>query len=338
MELRGQCGFLNCVIVIKMEEHPTRITIKKINNIHVVPMKVGGSLDTRPVLGEELFPEVYANIFLCARKKSGKTVVIQHILKAVTGKTTGIIVFCSTVNKDDNWISIKRWAERKKVPLQIHTSIRDGKADALDVFMHYLEKQAAERELDDIEDEQEGKGKPMFDYEDDEQSGSDDGYEDDESDDDEKGPMIKGMFETETKIKKMFATKHRTSIKPEEKFQTPEYIIVLDDLSHELKLPSLVSLLKKNRHYRCKVILSSQYVHDLKPESIKQMDYLLLFKGMDDTKLQKILTDADLSVDFNELKEMYEKATEKPFGFLYIDVRNDAFKRNFNEMFGVERS
>ena len=35
------------------------------------------------------------------------------------------------------------------------------------------------------------------------------------------------------------------------------------DLSTELKSRSLLALLKKNRHYRSKLIISSQWLHDL---------------------------------------------------------------------------
>ena len=38
------------------------ITLKKINNETIVPFKIAGGADERPVLGEALFPEVFATI------------------------------------------------------------------------------------------------------------------------------------------------------------------------------------------------------------------------------------------------------------------------------------
>ena len=41
-------------------------------------------------------------------------------------------------------------------------------------------------------------------------------------------------------------------------YQAPEYIIIFDDLSSELKSQSLLTLLRKNRHFKTKLIISSQ--------------------------------------------------------------------------------
>ena len=64
------------------------------------------------------------------------------------------------------------------------------------------------------------------------------------------------------------------------KFKAPQIIFVFDDLSGELKTPSLIQLLKMNRHFLCKVIISSQYWNDIALEGRKQIDYVLLFKGL----------------------------------------------------------
>lgn len=50
------------------------------------------------------------------------------------------------------------------------------------------------------------------------------------------------------------------------KYLAPEYMIIFDDLSSELKSRSLLSLLKFNRHFKAKLIISSQWLHDLLPE------------------------------------------------------------------------
>ena len=69
------------------------------------------------------------------------------------------------------------------------------------------------------------------------------------------------------------------------KYLTPEYIIIFDDLSSELKSKSLLSLLKFNRHFKAKLIISSQWLHDLLPESRKQIDLFLIFKGFSEEKI-----------------------------------------------------
>ena len=54
------------------------------------------------------------------------------------------------------------------------------------------------------------------------------------------------------------------------KYLAPDYILVFDDVSNELKARSIANLLKKNRHLKIKTIISSQYPNDLLPESRKQ--------------------------------------------------------------------
>ncbi len=47
------------------------------------------------------------------------------------------------------------------------------------------------------------------------------------------------------------------------KYRERKYIVVLDDLSTELKSKSLVSLLKNHRHFEMAVLISSQYYLDI---------------------------------------------------------------------------
>ena len=92
------------------------ISIKKINNEVVKPIIVHGKgfeVDKRPIKGEKLFSELYANIFICAKKFSGKTVVATKIIKDTCDKNTTVLVFCSTVDKDMNHKKIKQLCKNK---------------------------------------------------------------------------------------------------------------------------------------------------------------------------------------------------------------------------------
>lgn len=329
------------------------ITLKKINDEVVVPLKVGGSKDMRPVKGEKLFSEVYANIYLCARKKSGKTVVIQKIVKECCGRGTTVLAFCSTINKDSNWLAIKKWCAKHKIAFEGFPSIKEHKIDFLEKFLHRLEDEAEEDQIvpgaESDEDEKRGSiptyrgaGAQSLNFfggkkarEDYDSAGSDESSADEG--DDMFGEGRREDYEQAMAEKRLFDKKHRTSMIRRDPYQAPEYLLIFDDLSHELKLPSLVALLKKNRHYRLKVALSSQYINDLKPESIKQMDFILLFKGQSDDKLAKIIKDADIAIDLPTLKIIYDDATKEDFGFLYIDVRNDAFRKNFDRLYQISK-
>ena len=110
-----------------------------------------------------------------------------------------------------------------------------------------------------------------------------------------------------------------------EKLRSPEHIIILDDLSTELKNKSITALLKKNRHFKAKIIISSQYLNDLLPESRKQLDYFILFRGHPKKKVEEIHRDCDASIPLDEFYDMYKFATEEPYSFLYVDCVDGAF-------------
>ena len=256
--------------------------VKKLNNEVVGAIPLKEPKDTRPVKGWKLFPEMNANIFLCAKKKSGKTSTIYKILQKCCGKDTKIIVFCATLHKDKSWIAIREWAEERGLVFVGHESIKDDEGvDQLQLLINELQAK-----VDDTEDE-----KSIFD-----------------SDSEDEEPKRKP------------------------KYQSPEYIFILDDLSTELKSNSIPRLLKVNRHFLSKTIISSQWLNDLHPMSRKQQDYLILFRGHPEKKLVEIHRDANISIPIEEFWKVYKFATEKPFSFLYVDCTTGEFRRNFTDM------
>ena len=49
------------------------ISLKQINNQRVKPIPIPSDLDKREILGHQVCGELYSNVFICAKKKSGKT-------------------------------------------------------------------------------------------------------------------------------------------------------------------------------------------------------------------------------------------------------------------------
>jgi len=277
--------------------------VKKINDVKVKKVKCSVAQDDRPIRGSDLFGEIYANIFLCAKKKSGKTSTIYKIIKECMGKKTKVIAFVSTLHKDATWKSIREYCEGKGNEFIGHTSLKEDGEDLLDTLVKELESEA-EKEYDDnnIDERLKQLERKLC-------------------------PVLCEVDSDDDEPKKKRERK--------EKYQSPEYLILLDDLSNELKSKSLVSLLKKNRHFKAKIIVSSQYLNDLLPESRKQQDYFLVFKGQSNEKLEEIRRDADVGLEEEELRDVYKFATEKQFSFLYIDTRNNTFRRNFNYLIQI---
>lgn len=118
----------------------------------------------------------------------------------------------------------------------------------------------------------------------------------------------------------------------------PKHIFCFDDISNELKNPGLVSLCKKSRHFKASVYISSQYVNDLLPACIKQLDYFLCFRSFSRDKLEHIHKLLDLSLDIETFYDIYDFcfSDTKGYDFLYIDTRNQEFRKNFNKKLQFE--
>ncbi len=52
-------------------------------------------------------------------------------------------------------------------------------------------------------------------------------------------------------------------------------------------------------------------------------------------KLETIHKDADVGIEYDEFEELYLTATEEKYSFLYIDTRNDSFRKGFSEQFQI---
>lgn len=123
--------------------------------------------------------------------------------------------------------------------------------------------------------------------------------------------------------------------KPKE--QAPETIFVFDDFSGSLRNNTIAEFIKVHRHYKTKVIISSQGVKDLKPDALQNIDIWLLFKGHNKDTLEHIYKLATPEVEPEDFIKMYKEATtptpEDRFPFLYADTRHEVYKHSFNEPF-----
>jgi hypothetical protein len=276
----------------------SQLSIKRINNEDVKPVKsVEVDKDKRPVAGASLFSEIYSTIFFCARKKSGKTCAIAHIIDKCATKETRIIAFVATIYRDPTWRAIEQMCEKKGIEFTAYTSIKDTHTRE-DILQSIVDVLKAEHEArlsgEDTEPQNTIADLPTL------------GYEHDTID-----------------IKRQ-----RKPRKP--KFKAPQIIFVFDDLSGELKTPSLIELLKMHRHFKSKVIISSQYWNDIASDGRKQIDYVLLFKGLSQSlpKLKEIYDNCDPPVTFEVFLDIYRFCTAEQFNFMYTS-RWGEFRKNF---------
>ena len=262
----------------------------KINNKIVKPL-ITSKYNKNNVKGYDLFADPYGNIFLCAKKKSGKTSVINEILTECVDKDTILYIFCSTHNKDANYVEIKKYLKEHDITANFYTSIIEEGVNMLEIIRQTLQQPDGDELTNDMSEEED--------------------------------EVLK--FDLDDKYMKI-------TIKKKKKI-APKYMFVFDDMSTELKTPEVNRLLKQNRHYKCKVIVSSQYPNDLAPDARKQLDYWLLFAGHNGEKLEEIYKICDLNIPFEQFEEIYQEATKEKYNFLYIDRENMEFRKNFNEQF-----
>jgi hypothetical protein len=112
---------------------------------------------------------------------------------------------------------------------------------------------------------------------------------------------------------------------------TPRHLLIFDDISDEMRNNRyLRALMKKNRHLRSKVIISTQHFTDVNPDVRKMFDIWILFKDHEEDILKQIYQACSLNISYSKFIELYKDATKEKFNFLFIDKNNCQYRNNFN--------
>ena len=288
-----------------------RITLQIINKQKVIPIKFPDA--DKKIKGFDICSEVYANIALIAKKKSGKTMALNHIVKECIGKgTKEVFIFATTLYKDRCWKEIRSWLDKKKIAFQGFTSINQDGVNQIETLIERLNLEAEDEENETVD---EAEGAPVGDQCDN---------------------LLELMKQHNNDIGKFLQNQNvctTTKKKKKDKYLCPEYFIILDDIGNQLKNPALTTLLNWNRHYKAKVIISTQYLNHLLPDSRKMLDLWLLFKGHPVSKLEEIYADCDSSIPLDLFVKLYHKATKHKYSFFYYDTAANEYRRNFSERF-----
>jgi hypothetical protein len=102
---------------------------------------------------------------------------------------------------------------------------------------------------------------------------------------------------------------------------------VFDNLSSELQNKYISVLCKQNRHYKAKVIISSQYYNNITKQTRQQIDYILLFPKIPIERLEIIYLELDLNILYETFLKCYRYATKDKYNFLYIDIQNESCEK-----------
>lgn len=285
-------------------------TTVKINKTKVHPVKVD-KVPLDKIKGSELFPEIYANIFLLAKKKSGKTSVINTIVQKCTDKLTKFYIFSSTVHRDATWKHIIKFLKDRGNEVQTYTSIQEQGCDMLKDILQELkeESERQEKEAEEAEKKAQAQGQaPAYVYD----------------------PLAIKLYDSENEDE---PHPDRPPRKP--KKMSCEMMFILDDLGEGTRCSSVAELITTNRHYKAKCIISSQYPNFILPNVIKNLDYLLIFGKNKIDKMKYLHTQVDMSIDFDKFVKLYEDATAQKYNFLWMETATEEFRKNFSLQYQV---
>jgi len=87
----------------------------------------------------------------------------------------------------------------------------------------------------------------------------------------------------------------------------------------------------RERHYKSKVIVSTQWPNDLPPDARKQFDFFLLFKGHSKEKMEELFNDMGINIPFEEFYKIYQQVTAKKYQFFYVNQHTCEMRENFNK-------
>lgn len=295
--------------------------MSKSGKVKIKVVKTDAEYDPERVLGKEMFREVYGNINIAGKKKSGKTLLLYNVLYRCANKSTKVLIFSATAEKDPTYKEIAKMLKRKGIDCEIHDHFIDEEGN--DLIADFIESAKHEAEQEGREEKPvpptSRKYVPI-----------------------EEARMLFGDELPRNQIAKIEAAERKDAEEKakakEEKAKkkkgkgklAPEYIICFDDLGIDLRKKSVSQLLIKNRHFKSKVIILSQWLSYLQPTAIRQLDYAILFGGFPKDKIEDFHQKLDLSDTPEAFERRYKEATEKQYNFLTIDIADQSYRTKFD--------
>lgn len=315
---------------------------KVVNKIQIKPKIKKAKYTSENVRAFDYYNEPYANICLMARKNSGKTNVIFRAMEKCAKKGTNVYIFCPTYEMDETYSEMIKMLERKGCNVETYKHFIDE--DGTDLIDNLLNQFESEQEKKDDKYSNEFDNEPM------QQEvyyppppllyfGDDRLYE-------HQHQRGNGDCRLVLKPLPVVRQEEKKEEKEEEKknkkeLLTPKNIFIFDDLSEDLRHKSVSKLITKNRHYKLKTFFSCHGINNLKPMALSSVDVFHLFPNLPEDKIEELKEKVNISFKGDnkkrgKLNELYDFATQEPYNFLYIDRKNNKYRKNFNEMIEFE--
>lgn len=271
-------------------------TRKKVNDYAISVPKIEES--DKEWKGMDCLDIQYFVMAILGKRRSGKSTLIYSILKYFATTKTVVIFFCPTFAKDPTYKSIRMFLQKKGITYTDFQSIENEGVNNVSLLMKTFEEKTEDTDEEKL-------------------------IEDEEKKTDKQNKKSGCKFkESPTKENK-------------KKVKQPEFIIIFDDISQEIKNKAVNTLCKNSRHYKAKVILASQSITDIHPHTYAQLDYCAVFKNFNNEQIKQIYERIQPDISIEEFQTLYtaitnEKDKKGHSSFMFVDRANTQIRENLN--------
>lgn len=296
---------------IQRNGHIKRTKLAPPHPYDIVPIKKKkDDEEDKPIRGAELISEMYpGSVALVAKTKSGKTTIINHILEHCVDDRTRVYIFCSTVEVDPSWIQIVKDLRSRKVGVFTWPEMISGKRPN---HVNHLDQLYQRFKMeDDYEKAQKKQKKGLHEI--------------------SRAPSFFGGPNPVADPENM-GVKEKEEKDKERPDRVPKRYVILDDLSiPELHDSSVDTALKKTRHYKARVIISSQHIMHISKTAFGQLTAVLLWRGFSMDYI-KSLVDGRLTVplDYKRFYALYKEMTKEDFAFISVYQSDEQIRFKFD--------
>jgi hypothetical protein len=282
---------------------------KIINNVKIrLPKAL--QKEKKPHIGKAYMETCHSNVYIQAKKHSGKSILIYNLLfgdkknKGIVSKDCRVYLFVSTLYTDPTYEAIMEKLEDKNIEFYENTSFYDENGNDLLKELFLTLKEESKERFEETKKKNEPKPE-------------------------KKEPMYKFYYKDIEDNEKSKAKKS--------KYLCNDVIIIYDDLSQELRTNKFFpALIKSNRHFKACNIIASQYLSDIAPGVLMNLNIFIIFKNTPYEKLKLIHEKLSLDITLDKFIEIYNRAIglkqENNYNFLYIDLDRGQYRKNFNEL------
>lgn len=262
-----------------------------------------------PSVAERILQVLYhaGSLALLAKTRSGKTTVINHILEHCVDERVDVHIFASTVGLDASWIKVVKDLRHRGVGVTTYTSIFHPVTG-----VNQLNAVFAEFERKKKQKEKEKKTR-------------------------------KSIYEV-VQAPKFLAAPNPiadpdlvapSESKKEEDYETsaPEHWVIIDDMDQEqLRAKCLDNNLKKCRHYKARILISTQHIIHVTPSALTQLSMVCFWKGFSPNYMAKLHDRLAMHavIDFKQFWLLYSMATKEDHSFLTYYLTDGSFRSGFS--------